>query len=58
MIIVWTEGTGWARGGDLVWQIYDNKGNPTDDKGRVVGGIPIWGLPTVVPDGDGFLIIH
>src|SRR5258708_6177858 len=58
-IVVWTEGTGWQRGGSLAWQIYDRAGKPTDQKGRKEGAIPVWGLPTVVAEKDsGFTIIH
>jgi hypothetical protein len=58
-IVVWTEGTGWQKGGTLGWQLFDPDSRPTDRKGRVEGGIPVWGLPTVVarPDGS-FLILH
>ena len=58
-ILVWAEGTGWKRGGDLAWQVFDRSGRPTDEKGRVEGGVPVWGLATVVarPDG-GFTIIR
>ena len=58
-ILVWTEGTGWQRGGALAWQVYDPSGKPTAEKGRLPGGIPVWGLATVAarPDG-GFVIIH
>jgi len=39
--------------------VFDATGRPTDEKGRVRNGIPVWGLPTAVarPDG-GFAIIH
>ena len=58
-LLAWTEGTGWQRGGSLAWQLYDKTGKPTGEKGRVEGGIPVWGLATVVarPDG-GFTVIH
>jgi hypothetical protein len=58
MLVAWTEGTGWQKGGDLVWQLFDKSGKPVKDQGRVQGGIPIWGLPTVVATDDGFTIIH
>lgn len=58
-LLVWTEGTGWQKGGALAWQMFDAAGKPTAEKGRVDGGIPVWGLPTVVADGEGgFIIIH
>lgn len=59
VILVWTEGTGWQKGGTLAWQVFDPTGRPTEWKGRIESGVPVWGLATVVrgPDG-GFLIIH
>jgi hypothetical protein len=58
MILVWTEGTGWEKGGALAWQVFDKSGKPTEDKSRVDGAIPVWGLPTVVATDGGFTIIH
>jgi len=57
-IVVWTEGTGWERGGALVWQVFDQSGAATEDSGRSDGGIPVWGLPTVVATDRGFTIFH
>jgi hypothetical protein len=57
-ILAWTEGTGWERGGALVWQVFDQSGTATEDRGRSDGGIPVWGLPTVVATDGGFTIIH
>jgi hypothetical protein len=37
MLVVWAEGVGWNKGGNLVWQAFDNKGKPTEDKGRIAG---------------------
>ena len=58
-LLAWTEGTGWSRGGDLVWQLFDRNGQPTSEKGRVEKGVPTWGLVTAVarPDGD-FTLLH
>jgi hypothetical protein len=58
-ILVWAEGTGWQKGGALAWEVFDRAGRPTGHKGRVDGGIPVWGLATVVarPDGS-FLIVY
>lgn len=59
MILVWTEGTGWQRGGSLAWQVYDKSGRPTADRGRQANAIPVWGLPAVVAEKDGrFTIYH
>jgi hypothetical protein len=58
-LLVWTEGTGWNRGGTLAWQLYDRSGNPTAESGRRAGAIPVWGLPAAVAEPDGrFTIYH
>jgi hypothetical protein len=59
VILVWTEGTGWERGGSLAWQVYDKNGRPTADHGRLDGAIPVWSLPAVISEPDGrFTIFH
>jgi hypothetical protein len=57
-ILAWTEGTDWNKGGSLAWQMFDKNGKPTDERARVDGGIPVWGLPAVVSGPNGFVIIH
>ena len=57
-ILAWAEGTGWKKGGALAWQVFDKAGKPTDEKGRMDRGIPVWGLPTVVVTAEGFTIIR
>lgn len=59
VILAWTEGTGWQKGGSVAWQVFDQSG------GRVVGGsgradgVPVWGLVAVFtgPDG-GFNVVY
>jgi hypothetical protein len=59
VILVWAEGTGWERGGNLAWQVYDKAGNPTAESGVLPRGIPVWGMPAVVAETDGrFTIFH
>lgn len=57
-LLVWTEKTGWQKGGSVVWQIFDEKGQPTQEKGTAEG-VPVWGLIALYahPDGD-FTIIY
>jgi hypothetical protein len=59
MLLAWAEGTGWQRGGSLAWQIYDQRGKPTVEQGRLAHGIAVWSMPAAValPDGN-FLLIH
>jgi hypothetical protein len=58
MVLAWTEGTGWQKGGALTWQVFDKDGRATADKGRIDRGVPVWGLPTVTATGEGFTILH
>jgi hypothetical protein len=57
-LLAWTEGTAWARGGSLAWQVFDASGRPTDVKGTAPG-IPVWSFaaPIVRPDGS-FAILY
>ncbi len=58
MLLVWTEGTGWAKGGLLAWQLFDSGGKPTGAEGNAPG-IPVWGLPSVFADHQGnFTIVY
>lgn len=57
-LFVWTEGTGWERGGAVAWQIFDGEGKATREKGRA-DGVPVWSLATAFakPDGN-FVIVY
>jgi hypothetical protein len=58
-LVAWAEDTSFHRGGSLAWRVFDASGKPTNDAGRVEGGIPTHSLPTAValPDGT-FAVIH
>lgn len=57
-LLVWTEGTGWKKGGSFAWQLYDAQGKPLGEKGEAAG-IPVWSLAAVVAEKDGgFTIIY
>jgi hypothetical protein len=57
-MLVWTEGTGWKKGGSLAWQLYDSEGKPAGEKGAEQG-IPVWSFAAVVAEKDGsFTIIY
>jgi hypothetical protein len=58
VLLAWTEGTGWEKGGALAWQVYDKAGRPTASSGRA-DGVPVWSLPTAVSvRDDNFLIVY
>src|SRR4051812_37219889 len=57
-LLVWTEGTGWAKGGGVAWQLYDQDGKATAEKGRAPG-VPVWGLPTAYANAEGnFVVVY
>ena len=57
-LFVWTEGTGWNRGGAVAWQAYDADREPTAANGRR-DGVPTWSLATVVANSQGgFTIVY
>jgi hypothetical protein len=58
MILAWTEGMGWERGGSVAWQVYDRDSKPTEERGRAAG-VPVWSLvgTFVRPDGK-FVVVY
>ncbi|MBI4659435.1 MAG: hypothetical protein HY735_11390 [Verrucomicrobia bacterium] len=57
-LFVWTEGTGWQKGGSLAWQLFDARGNARSTP-ETRDGIPVWSLAAAVAKPDGtFAIIH
>lgn len=58
ILLAWTEGTGWQKGGALAWQLFDTNGNPTPEKGIIHRAIPVWGLPAAVATEAGFTILY
>lgn len=58
ILLTWTEGTGWQRGGSLAWQVFDAQGKATPIRGREPG-IPAWSFAAAAarPDGQ-FVIVH
>jgi hypothetical protein len=58
VLLVWTEGTAWARGGAFAWQGFDSSGRATTVKGTSPG-IPVWSFaaPIARPDGR-FVVLY
>jgi hypothetical protein len=58
VLLAWTEGTGWSKGGSLAWQLFDSAGKPASAEGHAQG-VPVWGLPSVFADHQGnFTIVY
>lgn len=58
VLLVWTEGTAWAKGGDVAWQRFDSAGKPIGERGRVAG-LPTWSMAAAAAlPGERFLILY
>ena len=58
VLLAWTEGTAWQKGGALAWQVLDREGSPTAEKGRTEG-VPVWSMPSAFTQTDGnFVIVY
>jgi hypothetical protein len=58
VLLVWTEGTGWQKGGGVAWQLYESTGNPVGETQRVPN-IPVWSFAAVVSrPNNGFTIVY
>jgi hypothetical protein len=58
IILAWTEGMGWQKGGAVAWQVFDKEGKPIGDIGRA-RGVPTWSLVAVFANPDGsFTVIY
>jgi hypothetical protein len=56
LLLVWTEGTAWARGGSVAWQMFDRSGNPTAVEGTATG-VPVWSFAAPIAGGDGRFVL-
>jgi hypothetical protein len=58
VLLAWTEGTGWKKGGSLAWQLYNPSGYPVGAVGHAPG-VPVWDLPSIFADREGnFTIVY
>jgi hypothetical protein len=56
VLLAWTEGTGWNKGGDLAWQVFDREGRLVGQPGRA-SGVPTWSLAAVARRADGGFVV-
>ncbi len=56
-LMTWTEGTGWARGGSIAWQLFDPNGSPVGNAGSIPG-LPAWSFSSVVTRSGGFIVMY
>jgi hypothetical protein len=59
ILLTWTEGMKFGHGGQLVWQVYNNNGEPEPDGYGRVDGVPAHSLPAAFCNGQGeFTILY
>jgi hypothetical protein len=56
LLVSWTEGMGWKRGGSVHWQLFDFAGKPTGSPGTAEG-VPVWSLVAAYPRRDGNFVV-
>ena len=58
VLLAWTDGTGWKKGGSLDWQVFDKAGNAKGPMGHAEG-VPVWGLVAAYARTDGgFALVY
>lgn len=58
MLLVWTAGTAWNKGGSLAWQLYDASGRPSGSP-AARPGVPTWSVGAVAPrPAGGFAVFY
>jgi hypothetical protein len=59
VLLAWTEGTAWKRGGSVHWQVFDETLKPLAGEAGAQRGLVAWSLPTAVARGDGgFVVVY
>jgi hypothetical protein len=59
VLLAWAENTGWKKGGNLAWQIYDPSLKPIEDAAGKQRGVVAWSLGAAFANPDGsFTIIY
>lgn len=56
ILLTWTEGTGWQKGGSLAWEIFDKDLKPENSRGNAPG-IPVWSFAGAAATPDGFVVL-
>jgi len=58
VMVAWTEGTGWQKGGGMAWQILEGGAlRPSAASGRAPG-VKVWSFISAAPRKDGFVIVQ
>jgi hypothetical protein len=58
VLLVWTEGTAWDKGGSIAWHQFDADLKPLDNTSGRAEGLPAWGTAAAWPANTGFALIY
>ena len=57
LLVAWTEGMGWKRGGAVHWQMFDKTLQPLGM--GTANGVPVWSLIAAYPtSGGNFVVLY
>jgi len=57
MLVAWTEGTGWQRGGELAWRTLGAQASSNESPVQRLPGVPVWGSVAAWREADGSVTI-
>jgi hypothetical protein len=58
ILLAWTEGTAWEKGGSVAWQQFDATLKPVEGASGHAEGLPTWGTAAVMPTGNHFTLLY
>lgn len=56
LLVAWTEGTGWNRGGSVAWHELEDSLEPVGPPGKAPD-VPVWGRVTAYAEPDGSFVV-
>ena len=56
VLLAWTEGTGWQKGGSLAWEVFDASLKSTGNRGASKG-VPVWSFAGTAATPEGFVVL-
>jgi hypothetical protein len=57
VLLAWTEGMGWNRGGELRWQIFGPDSRAIEGASGSAPGVPAWSLVAAAAIADGSFVL-
>lgn len=57
VLVCWSAGTGWQKGGELGWTVLNASGKPAGKQGSAPG-VPVWGMSAAYVVNDNFVVMY